>query len=119
MSVYDYSARSLAGEGVSLSEFKGQVLLIVNTASKCGFTPQYAELEQLYERLLPWIGGHPSYGALTGADVCTNCGSAHLQHRGYAITSTGRFRRVQCVDCGRWSRSSKAEARTGISQIAG
>ena len=51
MSVYDYSARSLAGEGVSLSEFKGQVLLIVNTASKCGFTPQYAGLEELHNNL--------------------------------------------------------------------
>jgi glutathione peroxidase len=51
MSVYDYSARSLAGAEVSLSEFKGQVLLIVNTASKCGFTPQYAGLEELHRDL--------------------------------------------------------------------
>lgn len=47
-SVYDFSASLLDGRTVSLAEFKGRVLLIVNTASKCGFTPQYAGLEELY-----------------------------------------------------------------------
>ncbi len=49
--VYDFSAKTLEGEDVSLSKFRGQVLLIVNTASKCGFTPQYEGLEKLYEKL--------------------------------------------------------------------
>lgn len=49
--VYDFSARTLGGDEVSLSNFRGQVLLIVNTASKCGFTPQYEGLEKLYEKL--------------------------------------------------------------------
>jgi len=49
--IYDFSARTLQGKNVSLGDFKGQALLIVNTASKCGFTPQYAGLESLYERL--------------------------------------------------------------------
>ena len=53
MSVYDFTAKNLAGQDVSLSDFRGQVLLIVNTASKCGFTPQYAGLEELYEKLHP------------------------------------------------------------------
>ena len=47
--VYDFSARLLNGEDVSLSRWQGRVLLIVNTASACGFTPQYAGLEDLYE----------------------------------------------------------------------
>ncbi len=50
MSVYDYSATSLSGEDKSLGDFRGEVLLIVNTASNCGFTPQYAELEALYRK---------------------------------------------------------------------
>jgi glutathione peroxidase len=51
MSVYDYSARRLDGSDESLSHYRGQVLLIVNTASACGFTPQYAGLETLYDKL--------------------------------------------------------------------
>lgn len=49
MSVYDFSYRSMEGKEVSLSEFRGKVLLLVNTASKCGFTPQYEGLEKLYQ----------------------------------------------------------------------
>ena len=48
--VYDYSAKSLDGRDVSLDAYRGKVLLIVNTASQCGFTPQYAGLEALYEK---------------------------------------------------------------------
>lgn len=48
MSVYDFSAKTLDGQDASLADYRGQVLLIVNTASKCGFTPQYEGLEALY-----------------------------------------------------------------------
>lgn len=48
--IYDYKAKSLQGKEVALDEFKGKVVVVVNTASKCGFTPQYAGLEQLYSK---------------------------------------------------------------------
>lgn len=47
---YDYKVKSISGEDVSMSEYKGKVVLIVNTASKCGFTKQYEGLEELYEK---------------------------------------------------------------------
>ena len=51
--IYDFTAVSLAGEDVPLQRFEGQVLLIVNTASACGFTPQYRGLEALQKQLGP------------------------------------------------------------------
>ena len=49
-SIYDYTVKDDAGKDVSLSTYKGKVLLIVNTATKCGFTPQYKDLQALYEK---------------------------------------------------------------------
>lgn len=49
MSIYDLSIKKRDGEEVSLADFKGKVLLIVNTATGCGFTPQYEGIEKLYE----------------------------------------------------------------------
>ncbi|AMX83544.1 glutathione peroxidase [Geobacillus subterraneus] len=49
MSVYEFSAKTIRGEEQPLSAYRGHVLLIVNTASRCGFTPQYQELQQLYD----------------------------------------------------------------------
>ncbi len=50
MSFYDYSARKMNGREVKMETYKGKVVIVVNTASKCGFTPQFAELETLYKK---------------------------------------------------------------------
>ncbi|MBA4330116.1 MAG: glutathione peroxidase [Polaromonas sp.] len=48
-SIYDFEAQQINGQDISLPEFRGKVLLIVNTASKCGFTPQFGGLEELHK----------------------------------------------------------------------
>ena len=50
MSIYDYKVKNMNDEEVSISEYKGQVLLIVNTATRCGFTKQYDELQDIYAK---------------------------------------------------------------------
>ena len=50
MSVHDFKVKTIDGKEASLSDYKGKALLIVNTASECGYTPQYAGLEALYEK---------------------------------------------------------------------
>lgn len=49
-SIYDFTLNSIDGKPVPLSEFKGKVLMLVNVASRCGYTPQYTGLESLYEK---------------------------------------------------------------------
>lgn len=51
--VYDFEVNRLSGDSVKLSEYRGKALLIVNTASQCGFTPQYSGLEKLYDKFNP------------------------------------------------------------------
>ncbi|MBR1472177.1 MAG: glutathione peroxidase [Lachnospiraceae bacterium] len=50
MSIYDYNVKDNKGNDVSLADYKGKVLLIVNTATGCGFTPQYKGLQELYDK---------------------------------------------------------------------
>lgn len=47
--IYDYKVESLDGKTIDFADFKGKKILVVNTASKCGFTPQYEDLEKLYD----------------------------------------------------------------------
>lgn len=67
-SVYEFNVRRADGEDVALSIYKGKVLLIVNTASKCGFTPQYAGLQKLYDK-------HKKAGFVVLAFPCNQFGS--------------------------------------------
>jgi glutathione peroxidase len=50
MGIHDFKAKTIDGKEISLSDYRGKVLLIVNVASKCGFTPQYEGLEKLYKK---------------------------------------------------------------------
>ena len=81
MTVYDYSVKDIDGNQTTLAEYKGKPVLIVNVASKCGFTPQYAGLQALYEEYKDKglvVLGVPSndFGAQepgTEADIKTFC----------------------------------------------
>lgn len=71
-------------------------------------------LEDLYERLRPWIINHPSIGAMFASDVCPTCGSDHLEENGSVFLKTGRYQRLLCTECGAWMRSTKREGSTAI-----
>lgn len=51
MNIYDFTVKNQNGEEIALETFRGKVILVVNTATGCGFTPQYAELQEMYEEL--------------------------------------------------------------------
>ena len=69
-------------------------------------------LEKVYDIVLPWIANHPNRSHHSGSAVCPNCGSKHLQHRGFTITAVGRQQRFQCQDCGKWSKASESCEKT-------
>lgn len=68
-------------------------------------------LEDIHDRILPHIPNHPHYGLYSDGSrpVCQNCESTHLQRRGWATTSVGKYPRFQCQDCGKWHKGKKAE----------
>lgn len=68
-------------------------------------------LIELYEVLLPWIDTVPNRNLFEAYDGCPRCGSDHVQRRGYRYTKISKFARYQCMDCGGWSSTGKAEDR--------
>lgn len=67
------------------------------------------ETEKLYLKMRPFMKTHPNTGMYFEECVCTACGSANAQHRGYARTQTAVYRRFQCNDCGHWDKSAQKE----------
>lgn len=85
--IYQFEAELLEGDIKALADYKGKVMLIVNTASKCGFTPQFAGLEKLYEKYKPQgleILGFPC-NQFGGQDPETNKEIAAFCQRNYGV----------------------------------
>ncbi len=84
-SLYDFTMKSIDGKPVPLGEFKGKLVLVVNVASKCGFTPQYKGLEALYEKYKDrgfTIAGFPANNFMaqepgTDAEIKTFCSNKY------------------------------------------
>ena len=86
--IYQFEAELLEGENKPLSDYEGKVLLIVNTASKCGFTPQFAGLEKLYEQYKDQgfeVLGFPS-NQFGGQDPGSNEQIGEFCQRNYGVT---------------------------------
>ena len=64
-------------------------------------------LEEVYNRLRPLVLDHPNKGLIDGRGGCAVCGSKRLQRRGFHVTRTRKYRRLQCQDCGAWSKETK------------
>jgi hypothetical protein len=72
-------------------------------------------LEKVYLRLRPYAKQHPNLGALVGKPVCPRCASKKVEWRGYAVTTSRKYRRFQCKDCGGWGReATKSERMTPL-----
>jgi hypothetical protein len=75
-------------------------------------------LLDLYEKLKPWIKNGPHVALHNGVENgCRNCGSANLQSRGIAKTTTATYQRYQCQDCGTWNRGAKSLTTTAMRSI--
>jgi len=85
-SVYDFTVKSIDGKDVKLSKYKGKKLLIVNTASKCGFTPQYKELEALSKKYGNKVAvlGFPSNSF--NQELASNAEIATFCEKNYGVT---------------------------------
>jgi len=86
-SIYDFSIKTIDGKTVKLSEFKGKKLLIVNTASKCGYTPQYEDLEKLHQQYGKSVVliGFPA-GNFGGQELATNSEIQDFCKKNFGVT---------------------------------
>lgn len=77
-------------------------------------------LEELHDRLMPYIKGGPHMGLLSGQeeDSCGNCAGTNFQRRGFAYTPLGVYRQLRCNDCGSWSRGKKPVATADVRVVA-
>lgn len=73
-------------------------------------------LEELYEKIRPWIKQHPSYAALSGSHVCPTCGSHNLRREGVRRTVARVYQRYQCRDCRAWSQDAASSSSAVIKQ---
>lgn len=90
MTIYDFSVRTMNGTKLDMADLRGKVLLIVNTASKCGLTPQFAELEELHRRYSPdgfVILGFPC-GQFADQELATGEEIHSFCQRNYGVTFT-------------------------------
>jgi glutathione peroxidase len=85
-SVYDFTVKAIDGKEVNLSKYKGKKLLIVNTASKCGYTPQYKELEELSKKYGTKVAvlGFPSNSF--NQELASNAEVASFCEKNYGVT---------------------------------
>lgn len=77
-------------------------------------------LEKVYLEALPWINNHPNQSVYSESPCCTNCGGTNYNARGYAFTTTYKYKRFQCKDCGTWfrDRNNIAYTKNTTRQIA-
>ena len=76
------------------------------------------QLEDAYNRLLPWIPNHPNVTTYTLTDGCTKCGSTNREKRGFNHTATSRYQRYCCKDCGSFYQDAKRDAGVNVKQVA-
>lgn len=74
-------------------------------------------LEQMYEKLLPWIPGHPNRALIDGWGKCSGCGSPDLIERESSFTAMSGFRRFQCLRCGTWMRETRRVNSTILREV--
>lgn len=109
----DYIAQALGiGHKVRHSGHELWVKTMAKDKEACNEMEVYnkqdvALLEELYKRLLPWIDRHPNMATRKEDACCPNCSSSNYQKRGVAVTTTQKYNRYQCQDCGTWFRGNK------------